>query len=248
MITRRKFLVSMGALAGAPILARVVQRNDGRLKARPHKPTKTIAPGEDELPFARRRSTILYVPPSYTPNKPAPLLVCLHGATGAGINQLGRYRKYAEQAGALVLAPSSERATWDAIRGEFYDDCSHIDEALAWVFDNCAVDPQRVALGGFSDGATYGLSLGVINGTLFTHLLAFSPGFIIPGDRQGHPAVFISHGVQDDILPIDRCGRPIARELKAAGYAVTMREFQGGHQMPESMIPVATSFAGWKES
>jgi phospholipase/carboxylesterase len=54
--------------------------------------------------------------------------------------------------------------------------------------------------------------------------------------------------VQDDILPIDRCGRPIARELRAAGYPVTMREFEGGHQMLESMIPLATSFAGWKES
>ena len=248
MISRRKFLVSMGALAGVPLVAREVLRGDGRLSARPHKPTKSIAPGEREIPLSRRRPTLLYVPPTYSADTPAPLLVCLHGATGVGINQLNRYRALAEQAGALLVAPSSDGVTWDAIRGRFGDDCAHIDAALDYVFDRCAVDPHRVALGGFSDGATYALSLGVINGTLFTHLLAFSPGFIIPGDRQGHPAVFISHGVQDDILPIDRCGRPIARELKAAGYAVTMREFQGGHQMPESMIPVATSFAGWKES
>lgn len=246
MLSRRTFLLSLGALASAPILARTVARGDGRLASRPRKPTKTIAPGEIELPLARRRRSVFYVPPGYRSDTPAPLLICLHGATGAGINQLNRYRKYAEQAGAVVLAPNSDDVTWDAIRGTFDDDCAHIDAALDYVFDHCAIDPKRIAVGGFSDGATYALSLGVINGTLFTHVLAFSPGFIIPGERRGRPPVFISHGVQDDILPIDRCGRPIARALKAAGYDVTLREFEGGHQMPESMIPVATAFAGWK--
>jgi predicted esterase len=246
MITRRKFLVSMGALAGVPIVARAILRGDGRLSARPRKPTKSIASGERELPLSRRRPTLLYVPPTYSADKPAPLLVCLHGATGVGVNQLNRYRKYAEQAGALVIAPSSDGVTWDAIRGGFGDDCAHIDAALDYVFERCAVDPRRVALGGFSDGATYALSLGVINGTLFTHLVAFSPGFIVPGERKGRPAVFIAHGVQDQILPIDRCSRPIVRELEAAGYSVDFHEFEGGHQMLDSMVPQATSFAGWK--
>jgi phospholipase/carboxylesterase len=246
MITRRRFLVSMGALAGAPILARTIARGDGRLTSRPRKPTRSIAVGDYELPLSRRRPTLLYVPPGYTADRPAPLLICLHGATGAGINQLNRYRSYAEQAGAVVIAPNSDGATWDAIRGTFDDDCAHLDGALDYVFDRCAIDPRRVAIGGFSDGATYAVSLGVINGTLFTHVLAFSPGFIIPGDRQGRPLVFISHGVRDEVLPIDRCGRAIARRLKGAGYAVTLREFEGGHQMPESMIPMATAFAGWK--
>jgi len=245
MILRRKFLASMGALAGAPIVTRLILQGDGRLSARPHKPTQSIGSGEHELPLSRRRPTLLYVPPSYSADAPAPLLVCLHGATGVGINQLNRYRKYAEQAGALLLAPSSDGVTWDAIRGTFGGDCAHIDDALNYVFDRCAVDSRRIALAGFSDGATYALSLGVINGTLFTHLLAFSPGFIVPGPRQGRPRVFIAHGVQDPILPIDRCGRPIARDLTAAGYTVDFREFEGGHQMLESMIPVATSFAGW---
>jgi phospholipase/carboxylesterase len=35
-----------------------------------------------------------------------------------------------------------------------------------------------VALGGFSDGASYALSLDLTNGDLFASLIAFSPGFI----------------------------------------------------------------------
>ena len=33
---------------------------------------------------------------------------------------------------------------------------------------------------GFSDGASYALSLGAANGDLFTHIAAFSPGFMRP--------------------------------------------------------------------
>jgi phospholipase/carboxylesterase len=36
----------------------------------------------------------------------------------------------------------------------------------------------------------------------------------------------------DHILPIDRCGRRIAAGLKAYGYDVTFREFEGDHEIP----------------
>src|SRR3712207_7974813 len=50
---------------------------------------------------------------------------------------------------------------------------------------------------GFSDGASYALSLGIPNGDLFTHLVAFSPGFAAPDGQRGHPRVFVGHGVDD---------------------------------------------------
>ncbi|MES2176222.1 MAG: phospholipase [Gemmatimonadota bacterium] len=247
MISRRQFLSAIGALAAVPVFVRSTQQqNDGRILARVRKPTKSIAPGEHALPLKRGRPTLLYVPPSYKTDVPAPIVVVLHGATGAGVNQLARYRAYAEQFGAVVLAPSSEGVTWDAIRGDFDADCLHIDAALDYVFDRCAIDATRVAIAGFSDGASYALSLGLINGQLFTHAVAFSPGFIIPGERARKPAIFIAHGTQDEILPIDRCGRPIARDLRAAGYAVDFREFNGGHQMLETMMPDAATFMRWK--
>jgi predicted esterase len=89
-----------------------------------------------------------------------------------------------------------------------------------------------VAIGGFSDGATYAISLGLINGDLFKRVAAFSPGFVIDGPTQGKPGLFISHGTRDHILPIDRCGRRIAADLKTRGYEVTFREFDGDHEIP----------------
>jgi phospholipase/carboxylesterase len=59
-----------------------------------------------------------------------------------------------------------------------------------------------LAVEGFSDGASYALSIGLTNGDLFTHVVAFSPGFASPVAYTGKPPVFVSHGTHDEVLPI----------------------------------------------
>jgi phospholipase/carboxylesterase len=87
-------------------------------------------------------------------------------------------------------------------------------------------------MAGFSDGASYSLSVGLANGDLFSAVFGFSPGFIAGRGRTGKPPVFISHGTLDRILPIDVCGRLIVAQLKGEGYRVTFREFEGPHTLP----------------
>jgi len=93
-------------------------------------------------------------------------------------------------------------------------------------------DPNHIAIAGFSDGASYALSVGVTNGDLFSHILAFSPGFIAPADQVGQPRCFISHGKSDTVLPIERCSRRIVLGLQQSGYDVLYREFEGAHTVP----------------
>ena len=76
----------------------------------------------------------------------------------------------------------------------------------------------------------------LINGDLFNRVLGCSPGFLIDGATQGKPSFFISHGTQDNILPIDRCGRRVASDLRSRGYDVTFREFQGRHEIPGAVM------------
>jgi phospholipase/carboxylesterase len=102
-----------------------------------------------------------------------------------------------------------------------------------WTFDRYRVVKDRLAVGGFSDGASYALSLGVMNGDLFTHVLAFSPGFFRALEPHGRPRIYISHGTRDRVLPIDPCSRRIVGQLKRAGCEVTYKEFNGGHTVPE---------------
>ena len=117
-----------------------------------------------------------------------------------------------------MLAPDSRGTTWDAIREGFGDDVAFLNRALEHVFSRLAVDPARVAIGGFSDGASYAISLGLANGDLFPRIAAFSPGFIVGAAPHGHPRVFVSHGTSDQILPINRCSR--VHRAAAAGERV----------------------------
>ena len=53
----------------------------------------------------------------------------------------------------------------------------------------CSIDRRRIAVGGFSDGATYALTLGVSNGDLFPAVIAFSPGGIVARRAAGRAAL-----------------------------------------------------------
>lgn len=184
------------------------------------------------LGIDRERDAILQIPQN-AGQSPLPLLVMLHGATQSADDMFWYLGTTHEEAGIAVLAPNSRGRTWDAItHNDFGEDVEYLNRALARVFETAAIDPARVSLGGFSDGASYALSLGLINGDFFNSLVAFSPGFVIRGDLHGQPRIFISHGTHDHILPINDCGRRIAGRLKSYGYDVTFREFDGDHEIP----------------
>ncbi|MCU1237623.1 MAG: phospholipase/Carboxylesterase [Candidatus Solibacter sp.] len=204
-----------------------------RLTARPAKDAAGCEPGLHPLGLRSERDPQLYVPKSADPERAAPLLVYLHGATGSEREGIRRLSGLADELGFLLLSPASEGGTWDGIREGYGSDVRSVDEALQRTFGKRRVDPRRLALAGFSDGASYGLGLGLANGDLFASVLAFSPGFIPGGStRTGRPRVFVSHGTRDSILPIDACSRRLVPELKRAGYPVTYREFDGPHGVP----------------
>jgi len=224
---------SSAMLGGAAVVA------DGRLRARPHPPKSSIAPGLQSLGLTSERDTQLFVPRNYRAAQATPLIVGLHGATQSNAVIWRILQAAADQHGVLLLAPNSRAITWDLVRGEFGPDELLLDRALEWTFDRCNVDPQRVVIAGFSDGASAALSLGLINGDLFPRVMAFSPGFVVEGPHHGKPAIFISHGTRDEILPIDQTSRRIVPALQAQGYDVTFREFDGPHWAPPEMVDAA---------
>lgn len=228
-LTRRQILktASLATAAGqAPVLFAAER---GRFSARPNAPTADLGPGAHVLDDNNGRRSLLYIPPSYDTATPAPFMLMLHGARGDGERTLEQQRAVAEQHGVILLSPSTRSGTWDAIRGDFAHDFAKLDELLAATFERCNVDATRIASAGFSDGASYAVSIGLMNGDLFTHIVAHSPGFIISAERNGKPAVYISHGRQDEVLPFDLCGARIAAQLEREGYAPRFDTFDGGH-------------------
>src|SRR5579872_742211 len=233
---------SLGALAYL-----VSRRNllglddDPRLKARPTPATATLEPGPHALVSRDGRGGILYIPKGHDPKVPAPLLVMLHGA-GNSAEGVSWAFKLADERGVIILAPDSRDLTWDAVSGEFGPDVRYIDNALAFAFKRALIDPTRIAIGGFSDGASYALSLGLANGDLFTSIIAFSPGFVASVNGVGMPRIFVSHGTQDDVLTIETTSRDLVPKLRAAGYEVEYQEFEGPHVVPPE---IARQAFGW---
>jgi phospholipase/carboxylesterase len=188
--------------------------------------------GLSELGLGGTRDGLLYVPEGYSPETAAPLFIALHGAGGSASNW-GSYYQRAEDRGVIFLATDSRASTWDVVFGGFGPDVAFMDQALEHTFERCRIDPARIAMGGFSDGASYALSLGVSNGDLLSHLVGYSPGFHSPSDPiVGTPRVYISHGELDSILPVSISRDIIVPSLRNAGYDVTYEEFAGGHEVP----------------
>ncbi len=168
------------------------------------------------------------------------LVVSLHGAGGSARQGLDLLRPVAAEQGVLVVAPQSSGASWDLIHGGFGPDVQRLDRVLTKILDRYPV--HRMVIGGFSDGASYALSLGLSNGDVFDAVLAFSPGFAAPQVRHGDPRIFVSHGTADRILPVDRCSRRLVPRLRAMGYDVTYEEFAGGHEVPAHLVRQAMAW------
>jgi phospholipase/carboxylesterase len=135
---------------------RIAKRNlreEWRLQARPARMFAKAAPVGL---FALESDGYLYVPAGYRMEHPIPLILLLHGAGEDARDGLTQLREQADEAGLILLALSSCGPTWDLIlgRGQYGPDIAAIDRALEHAFSRCAVDPARVAVGGYSDGAS----------------------------------------------------------------------------------------------
>jgi phospholipase/carboxylesterase len=244
MITRRRFVTIAGGAVGsvafgnACMVSTRAADSDGRLTARPRPGVSTtLRSGPIGLGTGGRDGVIRM--PSPLPTGRLPLLTFLHGATQTGERMISRIGAAADESGVVIVAPDSRNGTWDAIRNTFGEDVAFLNRVLESVFARLDVDPARLGIGGFSDGASYGLSLGLANGDLFPRVVACSPGFVIQTPSQGRPRIFISHGTADQILPIDQCSRVIVPRLRSMKYDVTFREFEGRHELPPAIASEA---------
>ncbi|WP_242063296.1 alpha/beta hydrolase family protein [Nostoc sp. FACHB-892] len=134
---------------------------EGQLLSRPTRPTTTALTGLHSLGLDGQRDGFVYVPESYRTDQPAPLVLILHGAGGDAEGALKILYHLAIRIATILLAVDSRQQTWDIIRGSYGPDIAFIDRALAQTFSHYAIAPNQVAIAGFSDGASYALSVGI---------------------------------------------------------------------------------------
>jgi phospholipase/carboxylesterase len=226
----------------------------GRLTARYNLPTQSVLSGlQVQRMTPQGRPFGLFVPSNYNPSQKWPLAVMLHGLGGSGEGTALEFSQFAEASGLVIVAPNSYFQTWDLIisasqagNAQFGPDRAYIDDLLEWSFDHLAVDSGRVGIAGFDDGAIYAIWLGLKNGDLFSRVGAFSPCSNIPTTRAGDPFVFVSHGIDDQVAPIDECSRSMVPRLESFGYDVDYVEYSSpggnGHFMTPAIMTQAIQF------
>jgi phospholipase/carboxylesterase len=185
------------------------------------------------------RDGLMYVPRSFKREEAMPLLVLLHGAGNTALSTQYSYQ-YADEFNFIVVAPDSrDERTWDMIVGMWGPDLEFIGEAIKYAKRQCTIKDDHIGLAGFSDGASYALSMGIGNGDVFTRVMAMSPGLMQPAAVRGKPKIFISHGTADQVMPSDITSRKFVPRLKTLGYDVTYREYEGRHTLPPAIAQEA---------
>lgn len=224
--------VALGSCAFNPFEAEGIDHGDARLAPLPPPVAVGANPtGNVALGLEVARDGVILVPASYDPAVPMPLLLLLHGAGGSAAQVAATHEHLADSIGVIVLAVDSRAFTWDAIIAYFSYDLEFINAALASVLSRYNVDRARIGLGGFSDGASYALSLGLANGDIFRKVIVHSPGIRYRVTLVGRPPFFVAHGRDDEILPFGATERSFVPFLEASGHEVLFRPFDGPHAM-----------------
>ena len=194
-----------------------------------------------------------------------PSLVLLHGyGSNAGDWLQFEHKLQVPQQGRLVFpqgplrGPNGARGWWwlniegHTPDGERFPDFSNanpggIKVASRLVRNLLTSVPGPIALGGFSQGAMLSAEIAfqteqelaalvMIGGTTVNEA-AWVERF--PGRR--HMPIFIAHGREDGVLPFATMERFQAR-IKAAGLNVTWFPYDGGHEIPDSVIEALNQF------
>jgi phospholipase/carboxylesterase len=222
---------------------------DAEVRARlaaPAQPTTGVFHERNER--GNRGGFSLYVPEYYTPDRPWPLVVALHGGSGNGRDFLWSWLRDARTHGAILVAPTATGSTW-ALMGEDAD-TPNLARILDIIRSRLTIDARRMLLTGMSDGGTFCYVTGLEAASPFTHLAPACATFhplmaqsADPARLRGLP-IHIAHGRLDWMFPVETA-RHAQAALAAAGADVTYREIEDlSHTYPREINSALLEWLG----
>lgn len=184
-------VVSLAIAAAASLLFFQVRRAD-----------KVILSG------GKKRRYLLYVPKRYRPDKPAPLVISIHGFAEWPAHQMeiSRWNRVAEENNIIVVYPcgSGFPLHWRTAGQGYMDEVQFISGLIDRLEAEYAIDPARIYANGLSNGG--GMSF-LLAAKLSGRIAAFggvAGAYLLPwadyNPARPVPAI-IFHGVRDPIVP-----------------------------------------------
>jgi len=179
---------------------------------------------------------LIVVPEAFDPDRPAPLIIALHGFGDHAENYPRLWGRTAAGLGAILAIPFGTQKVGDGRGWEGVDEADAVLElTLEQVRERYKVDDEKIVLTGFSQGGFMAMALGVRHRDLFAGVIPMACGYIPeidapPGVRADDPRYYFIVGSRDRAL---QDTKRAARDFKAAGYDVKLRVVTGiGHTFP----------------
>lgn len=180
---------------------------------------------------------VLLTPERIVADRRYPLVTVLHGA-GRQDEMLTRLlHEEPERRQALFLVPRSVAPTWDLIAGTPRTDLPFLEYALSLIERRYPIDPASRVMMGYSDGASYALSVGLSNPQHFDALIGWAAGFVVLDranldPRAPRPRLYLEYGTSDPLFPFEQIALPMRDNLMKAGYDLTFSVDEGGRHWP----------------
>ena len=149
----------------------------------------------------------------------------------------------------VVAFPGGAHGSWNAgaccgrARDGDLDDVAFLDEVIASVRDRVLVDPSRIGLTGFSNGAMMALRYGCERSTVVSAVAVVAGPLAAPCAPASPVAVMEVHGRRDHVVPLAGGRNPQLRALfppvessldpfRDVGSRVRVEVIGGGHGWP----------------
>ena len=171
------------------------------------------------------RTAYVFVPSTLAADRPAPMIVTLHGSGRNGRTLVDAWKGLAEKEGIVLAGPdSTDAAHWASPQ----DGPQLLEDVVDAVAARHAIDGRRVYLFGHSAGAVFALQMACLESEYFAaaavHAGAVDPKYFTIFDyaaRKIPIAIWI--GTKDRFFPLDGV-RATADALKSRGFPVTLTE------------------------
>ncbi len=209
---------------------------------------KTVEPRDEESPtgFVRLEqgegSAILLTPDEIDPDRRYPLFTVLHGAGRQDEMLAKAYRDEPAKRNAFFLIPRSVMPTWDLIASGERFDLDFLEYAYDLIYRRYPIDPLQQVLIGYSDGASYGLSVGLCNSTMFSAVMVWAAGFVVldpptselfrEGVPEPRPRIYLEYGTHDELFDFETVALRMRDNLTESGFDVTFSVDEGGRHWP----------------
>ncbi|KAF0248782.1 MAG: phospholipase/carboxylesterase [bacterium] len=182
--------------------------------------------------------------PQTDEKKKLPLLIVLHGEAENASNMFDICSATAKAHGVVLAAPQGEYVIGEGHYqwGRRLEAQEAVLKAIEQAKEKYSIDPEKIYLMGFSQGATYSLTIGLTNPERFAGIIAIAPRYLhrlvdksLEKAKGRQIAVYLANGENDD--PHLIANNRLAKELLTkAGLKVGLQFYRDtGHAFPNNL-------------